>query len=125
MEKYLEWDPISHINDLFIWNIESGANTSKIILKQFGESSKLLEIEFIEVMSFRLTQETARSKSSYENKSFNGFKIVEDSKYLRWLQEESFKIFDDWPLTHYLICTVDCVIDIITTKQPVMQWITE
>ncbi len=53
-----------------------------------------------------------------------GFSRVHGSELLRWVRLEACGILDDVELMHFLICTDDDFVEIVTRFEPAARWLT-
>lgn len=85
-----------------------------------GDNSGISKINvlFDWIHSFRVTDEGDLLKMQEEQKGemLTGLYTVEKSKYLEWFNEQSVNIHDD--VVHYMLSTVDDVIDILSSVAP-------
>ncbi|CNI39238.1 hypothetical protein [Yersinia mollaretii] len=77
-----------------------------------------INVLFDWIHSFRVTDEGDLLKMQEEQKGemLTGLYTVEKSKYLEWFNEQSVNIHDD--VVHYMLSTVDDVIDILSSVAP-------
>ncbi|ATP58013.1 hypothetical protein CPT03_16845 [Pedobacter ginsengisoli] len=125
MNEYNLWEPIIDIpyNDLYFFGIRDDLGKLIISLKLLGSNEKLLEIKFSGVQAYRVVQEGARLKSLGESPSLRGFRVSTNSDFIEWFKEESLGQFDDWGLTHYVICNTDNIIDVIGGPPVMVEWV--
>lgn len=72
--------------------------------------------------SFRVTDEGDLLKMLGEQKGKMrvGIYKVEDSSYLEWFNDQSFNIHEKEKIIHYLIVTVNDIIDVLSSESPVI-----
>lgn len=82
-----------------------------------AEGSKV-KVSFDWIYSFRVTDEGDLLKMQEEQKGemLTGLYIVEKSKYLEWFNKQSGNVHDG--VVHYMLSTVDDVIDILASISP-------
>lgn len=113
-DVFVDWKPIAELPaELFLFHVETEFKGITILLKELTPEENIVKIVFNSVLCQRITQETGRSRMFHEY-GITGFKTSKNSEFLRWFTEESFGIFDEWELTHYLIITEEHVIDVIS-----------
>jgi len=122
IDVYKTWEPIVGLPDNFYFYGLNNVGGDLIILLKEPQSERILEIKFSGILGYRVVQEAGRLKTLYENKSLVGFETSTDSEFLRWFKEESRNMFDDWDLTHYVICNLDNIIDIISGPPVTVEW---
>ncbi|WP_404462511.1 hypothetical protein [Providencia rettgeri] len=103
--------------DDFKYDLES----LSLILSRPDESFTL---SFEWVYSFRVTGEgdLLKMQEHFNGQMTTGVYKVENSSYLKWFHEQSENIHDD-VIEHYLIVTIDDVIEVITSAEPSIQTI--
>ncbi|MEY0231708.1 hypothetical protein [Providencia manganoxydans] len=86
--------------------------------------NKSFTLSFEWVYSFRVTGEgnLLKMQENFDGKMTTGVYKVENSSYLKWFHEQSENIHDD-VIEHYLIVTIDDVIEVITSAEPSVQTI--
>lgn len=79
-------------------------------------------LSFEWVYSFRVTGEgdLLKMQEHFDGQMTTGLYKVENSSYLKWFHEQSENIHDD-VIEHYLIVTIDDVIEVITSAEPSIQ----
>lgn len=84
-------------------------------------SSNKLKVVFDWVHSFRVTDEGDLLKMQYEQKGLmlTSIYVVENSKYIKWFNEQSGHIHDD--VVHYMFSTVEDVIDVLSSVKPSLE----
>lgn len=126
IDKFEIWEPIKDIpKDLYFYGLEYTSDSLIVLLKELEVENRVLKITFNGVLSYRVSQETARSKTLHENASLREFRVATNSEFLRWFQEESFEIFEGWDLKHYYICNIDNIIDVISGPPVKAEWVSE
>jgi len=123
-DNFEPWERTESLpQNLYFYGLESGVGNITVLLKGLDTEDKILKLTFIGVLSYRVTQETARTKTIYENPNLRGFKVATNSEYLRWFKEESAGMFDDMNLMHYFISNIDNIIDIIGGPPVKVEWV--
>ena len=123
-DKYEIWNPVSDIlDDIYFYESRYNGKDLTILLKKLDSANETLVINFKSVLGYRIINESGRIKTLYEIPTFNGFRFSIDSEFLRWFIEESGGIFDDLQLTHYVICNINNVIDVISSLPATGEWI--
>ncbi|MDV5225795.1 hypothetical protein AB7W11_06700 [Providencia manganoxydans] len=84
------------------------------------DESFTLSFEWVD--SFRVTGEgdLLKMQEHFDGQMTTGLYKVENSSYLKWFHEQSENIHDDI-IEHYLIVTIDDVIEVITSAEPSIQ----
>jgi hypothetical protein len=118
------WEPGQEIiKNKYLEGLYNDHEGLKILLREMGENKKVLQVTFKTHFAYRSVNESYRLKSLGEDEFENGINYSNDSKFLRWLKEETHNIYDDLDLTHYLICTNDDITDIISAEEPILAWL--
>ena len=122
-EKYTRWDPIMDLpNNPFFYEMYFKKGKQVVLLKQSDLVDRCLKIEFNNPLAYRIVIESGRMKT-LDNPSIYTFCKTDASKFLEWFDEESYGIFDDLLKYHYMVCTSDNIIDVITQLDPEVSWI--
>lgn len=85
---------------------------------------KKVQISFDSYIAYRNMDESYRAKTFNETGGFKeSLYVIEGSKWLRWLHDESAGIYKDDDIKHYTIITeADCV-DILSEFPPKVVWV--
>lgn len=127
IEKWTKWEPVMDLPD-------------KIFLEKLIDDKKGLTIEFNDeletteiivnfensVVSYRNSDEGKRlntleflnekyGKIFYSNWSF--FK-VNNSLYLKWLNDETYDMYTDYNIEHYVFLTSNDIVDVLSSYPP-------
>lgn len=124
MDVYEEWELIeSPLTEFYLYELNDGFDGLKIVLRELGASDKKLEIFYPNFLGYRLTDESGRLKTLYENDTLGAFNKTNSSEFISWFIEESRGIPDDQSLTHYNILSSNKILDIISSQLPVVKWL--
>jgi hypothetical protein len=109
IEKYHIDFVIDNDNGLII-KLSNRINNKKLIIKWGGV-----------VESHMYSKEGCNTElfNSLDSKKWTFFKI-EDSKYVKWIKEQSWGIYDDRELKHFSIIGSNAVLDIIIDYEPII-----
>jgi hypothetical protein len=122
IENYEIWEPIVGLPDSsYFFELHNCNGALTILLKEFGSLNKTLKVNFSSTLGYRVVNEAGRLRS-FNNSSMMTYCKSVDSSFLRWFKAESEGIFDDWSLTHFVICNSDNIIDVITNLNPEVKW---
>lgn len=112
------------IQNVLLENFRYSSGSLELILslENCGRHIKA-KVLFDWVYSFRVTDEGDLLKMQNEQKGemLTGLYFVEESQYLEWFNEQSANIHDD--AVHYMLSTVDDVIDILSSVEPSIELI--
>ena len=88
----------------------------------FNSVSDTIKLSFEWINSFRLTDEGDLLKMLFEQngKMITGFYRVENSSYLEWFNAQSAGVHTDKNIIHYLIVTVNDVVDFLSSQKPLV-----
>lgn len=122
-----KWEPINNIPaQLFLEGLYDTYDGFKINLKGKLDTDPILILQFSSYLAYQNTEETCRLKSLQTNEILSTewpLFISNNSSYIDWLIEESYKIVDSRELLHYIITCSDCIIDIISDEAPTARWL--
>jgi hypothetical protein len=123
-DKYELWDSIAaDLGTFYFFELHNESGFLVIHLKKFGLENEVLRITFDGIIAYQVVQEAGRLKTINDNPSLSTFNISTDSRFLKWIKEESGGIFDDAELVHYVICNSDNIIDVISGPPVKVEWI--
>ncbi|WP_145506261.1 hypothetical protein [Yersinia alsatica] len=96
----------------------SSGSLELILSSVNNEEGSKVKVLFDWIYSFRVTDEgdLLKMQEEQEGEMLTGLYLVEKSKYLEWFNEQSGYIHDG--VTHYMLSTVDDVIDILASVSP-------
>jgi hypothetical protein len=130
---WARWTPIPKLSEkYYIDAINDTAEGLKIILSEEKNEKKNLQIVFdSSVHSCMNTNETFRLKAIYTlREKYNSefyttwtFFKVTNSRYVKWVGEQSLGIVELESLTHFSIVSVDSVVDIVAAYEPKVEFI--
>lgn len=133
-EIWARWEPISGLSQKYhVESIQDDMNIFRARLYDEYFSVKRVDITFHDqVDAYRRTDETLRSQVVLDLDKYYGhgfyatwtlFKVT-NSKYIKWLSEESCTISNHMPLMHFVILAADSLVDIVTTYEPEVEHVT-
>jgi hypothetical protein len=122
-EKYERWDPIEELPDNpFFYEMYFQRGKLVVLLKESDLVDRCLKIEFSNPLGYRIVNESGRLKT-LDSQVIYTFCKTDVSEFLKWFDEESYGIFDDVAKYHYMVCSSDNIIDVITIQEPYVSWI--
>ena len=122
-EKYERWDPIRDLpNNPFFYEMYFKKGTLIVLLKQSDLADRCLKIEFSNPLGYRIVNESGRLKT-LDRQVIYTFCKTDASKFLQWFNGESYGMFDNLAKDHYMVCSSDNIIDVITNQEPKVLWI--
>lgn len=124
MDVYEEWELIeSPLTEFYLYELNDGFDGLRIVLRELGSSNKKLEIFYSNFSGYRLTEESGRLKTLYENDTLGPFNKTSSSDFISWFIEESRGIPNEHNLVHYNILSSNKILDIISNQEPVVKWL--
>jgi hypothetical protein len=127
-ETYKEWLTFLKISGkVLVDKLEDTEEGLSIFLSFPSYSTfkgKKVQIRFDAYIAYRNMDESYRAKTFNETGGFKeSLYLIEGSKWLRWLHDESVGIYQDNDIKHYTIITeADCV-DILSEFPPEVIWV--
>ncbi|WP_343571154.1 hypothetical protein [Sphingobacterium sp.] len=122
-ENYERWNPLKDLpNNPFFYEMYFQSGKLVVLLKESDLVDRCLKIEFSNPLGYRIVNESGRLKT-LDRQVIYTFCKTDASKFLEWFDEESYGIFDDLLKYHYMVCTSDNIIDVITQLDPEVSWI--
>lgn len=122
---YKKWDPLPNIpSTLDIVCIHNDHNHFYVLLKT-ENSSSVLRIMFEFVLFYRGMDEgyLLRTWNNINKERNASLYVVEDSSLISWFHDESFHVGQDLNIRHYSILTDEDCIDILSSVEPVVEWL--
>ncbi len=133
LEQWTHWKPIEGLSKKYYTDSLSRDNNKfEMVLSDSEDEYKKIRIFFDGgVQSYRSTNESFRlaivddlheryGVQFYGHWTF--FKVT-NSSYLKWLSEQSDGISDIYNFTHFALLTADSLEDIISGKEPLVEFI--
>jgi len=125
------WKPISNLPDRVICEgVSDNYDGFRILLKEQCEPgiiktvTRNIVITFDPTIAYRNIDESYRTRTFSKNSYRTGsFFVVDNSKFISWIKEESCGMYDDQPIKHYSIFTLNECIDILSEFDPVVEWV--
>lgn len=134
-EKWIKWEPIKDLEKkYYIMSLVDTYESFKLSLSaENKEKGKLLITFKGHIASYRSTEETYYyqlidsliSKYGSQFVYDSTFFKIENSSYLQWLSEGSYKISEERSLIHFVIIGIDSMMDIIAPCDPIVEIFTE
>ncbi|WP_143053996.1 hypothetical protein [Parapedobacter koreensis] len=122
-EKYEPWEPIKELpSSPFFYEMYFKEGSLIILLKESDLVEKRMKIVFKNPLGYRIVNESGRLKK-LDNPYIYTFCKTQQSNFLEWFNYESDGLFNDWDVTHYMVCNSDNIIDVITNQTPEVRWI--
>jgi hypothetical protein len=131
-EKWIKWEPIKGLQlKYYIDSIVDNLDGFEMILSDCNDRNKRVMVTFENsVEAYRSTDETCRTNTICDLRDMYGldfycewtFFKVENSRYLRWVIEESCGIREAHYLTHFSFIAGESIVDIIAPYEPKVQF---
>ena len=125
-ERYTDWFPVTDLPlTIFVEAAIDNYDGLKIFMKGKEEDDPILEVFFPNKIFYRNIDESyfCRTINSANKQRSSPFVLVENSQLLRWLHEESYAIYEDEDIKHYLFLTGNDCIDVLSSSQPEITWV--
>ena len=119
-----KWSPLEGIAEkLSLEALHDDYEGVRLLLKGEEPNNRMLRISFDPSLAYRNIDEGDYMKSLH---SFQGGELlgkwtlftVENSEFLRWLNEESHDTHKNENITHYAVLTLDDCVDILSAHPP-------
>ncbi len=127
-ESWERWEPVSGLaKKYYVEKIEELDEAFSISLVDYNNDSNKILLDFNYLVdSYRSVYGTFRHKLIVEldekyGSDFYGhwtFFKVNNSEYLKWLNQESYTITSSLSLIHFSLIAIDAVVDIIAYDEP-------
>lgn len=122
-ERFVRWEPISNlpgILDPSLTSPEFGKNGGlHVTLTEPRAGGRVFKAEFTKVLMFRCANESYRLKMIETIKRelpWPAFKI-ENSEWIAWFNEQTFGVYRDWPVQHFVLLGED-ILEVLSTLAP-------
>lgn len=132
-EKWVKWEPVENLAKVhFIEIVKDGMSSLVITFFEDRNQNKTFQLIFDEtVIAYRNVDEGYRltiydkciqddGKDLYGNWTF--FKAI-NSDYMQWLKEQTNMAFDFELSTHFVIYTVNAVVDVVAISEPIIKYL--
>jgi len=134
-EQWIRWEPAEGSGKKYYIDLVSDAIEGfTVLLSEVDNRKKKIKIIFEDsVDAYKNTDESFRLKTintffhNYEKEFYSGrtfFKII-NSRYIKWLSEESYGISDSLTFIHFVFFAADSILDVVTTYEPKVEFIEE
>lgn len=123
-EIYRPWEPIENLpRSLYCEGVHDDWEFFRVLLRPKDRTLPMLRLLFDAVIGYRNVNESYRLNLEVPNGGT--LFVVEHSKWLRWLNEESSGVVEhmfDNPV-HYAILTEEDCIDVASGYPPQVEWL--
>lgn len=126
-EFFNPWNPIPNLKERLVFH-SLHREFEYLTIKLVDESwQKVLAIQFDSDVVFRLMDEMNRQMTRGYKNGLNEWSLYEvtNSSFLEWFKYESEGIGQNYRHYHYLIWTIDEVIDVLSLDAPKVFWVDE
>lgn len=125
-ERYRAWSPLEGVpHEVWVEAIHDDYEGFRVLLKGDG-NARTLRLTFVAPVAFRNINESFRARTWSDRPAHLGLpslRLVDRSRWLDWLIEESGGILDAGKLKHYAIYTPEDCIDVVTEFEPAADWL--
>lgn len=128
MEKWIKWNPVDKISQrLDFISFSYDENGILIRLRDLSTNSSV-DLRYESVFSFRNTDEGRRLKllntlsKNYGDSFYKEWSIfkVEFSEYTKWLNEETYGMYENYEIEHHVYITSNDILEIVTAHEPIL-----
>jgi hypothetical protein len=122
-EHLIQWEPISGLPRILdpasIVNHHGKGAGLSFTLAEPTAGGRSFSVVFSRVFAFRLANESYRLKmlESIQNELPWPTYKVENSEWTEWFHDQTFGIYRDWPIKHFLFIGEE-VVDVLSTEMP-------
>ena len=134
-EQWIKWEPIKNLSSKYYEeSFSDDENGLKFILVDAINKRRRITVEIRSDSYLKRNQEFRQATINFLDKHYGSkfhsewtfFKII-NSKYIKWLSEESYGVFDlnddEYPLNHFVFLTENSIIDIVDSWEPKVKFI--
>lgn len=125
-QRFRPWRPLENIPSLlYLHAVHDDWEGLRFILRGKGDTESPLRVTFKYFVGYRNIDESYRLNTvmSIDRKDFSTLMMVENSRWVQWLVEESAGTLSADKLNHYAIYTPDPCIDIVAESPPIVEWL--
>jgi hypothetical protein len=95
-----------------------------VVLVRDQASARFFELRFEAPLVLRTSLESFRLRAlEAAVPARKGISRVHGSELMRWAREEACGVLDDADLRHFLICTDDDFVEVLTRFEPTTRWL--
>lgn len=126
MQRFIPWTPVGNIPQrIHCEAIHDDVEGLRILLRGESPTSSTLRIRFEYVIGYLNTNESYRLKTWEDlgTTRESPLLIVENSRWLEWLQAEAPGVIDVEKTVHYAIFASEDCIDVASEIPPAVDWL--
>lgn len=130
-EQWIKWSPRPNLEaKYYLDDVSDSGKKLRIVLSGVQDKENKIQLLFNEsVYAYRNTNESFRAAlicelDKHYGKEFYGdwtFFKVKNSNYTRWLAEQAYEVVSSEWFIHLSLITVDAILDIATTYEPIVE----
>jgi hypothetical protein len=120
--KWNIWKPKDNLIEKYHIDSVIDSGSGLIIKLSNGISNKKLMVKWGGVVESHMYSKEGFNRELYnssESEKWTFFKM-DDSKYIKWIKEQSCGIYEDHKLKHFIIVGSNAVLDLIVRREPVV-----
>lgn len=118
-EELSRWEPLPNLPTVLYCESITDTDKGLEILLASDDGETGVRLRFENPMAYQNVNETCRDRTWMENPSRGStLLIVRNSRWVRWLVEESNSLLDSTVVTHYAIYTPEDCIDVVSRSPP-------
>ena len=132
VERWSRWEPIEGLDPkYYLDGIIDSIDELRIRLISDRDQSLGVDLTFDSAWCYRVSYESFRADLTYQlgvkygidfGTKWTFFK-VEESDYLSWFSRESYEFSNSAEMTHYCLLSLEAVVDIAASTDPVVSLI--
>lgn len=121
-EKLVRWQKVDGLPGSFeVDALHDDDKGFRLVCQSERAGSRAFMLRFQSVIAYRLVNESYRLRLVGGGVSC-GVYIVENSRLVAWLLDESYGAWNSARLMHYLLVAAEDVVDVVSEWEPVVEW---
>lgn len=126
-EEWVKWVPLEGLPfKMYLESLIDDKDGISLLLTSKDGSNKVQIFFEGSVLSYRNTDEGRRLKTlnfldeKYGKDFYTTWSMfkISNSAYLDWFEQETYKIYGDYNIVHYVFLTCDDVVEVLSTYEP-------
>jgi hypothetical protein len=127
VEKWSKWDSEKNLPDkMYLERLIDDKNGVSLELKSEYESVTIMVSFEDSVVSYRNSDEGRRLRTiefldkEYGKDFYSKWSLfkVDNSLYVKWINQETYNMYADYNIEHYVFLTANDIVDILSTYAP-------
>ena len=122
-KKFEPWVPLNELPcRLYCEGIHDDYEGFRILLKGESLTDNMIRISFDGPLIYRYNSECSKSLILFEPGKRALYRTKE-SDWLDWFSVESCEVYGERDLVHYVLLTVESCIEVISEREPRVEWL--